>query len=101
MRQPILNSQIPGPNAARIISEQEQMLSPSSTRDYPLVAAVRKDGPAERAGLRNGDVVTKVDGFSVLEEKGALRLFRSEDATTLTITVSREGKEVEVLLRSN
>ena len=38
MRRPVLNSQIPGPNAARIISEQERLLSPSSTRDYPLVA---------------------------------------------------------------
>lgn len=37
MRRPILNLQIPGPNAARIISEQERLLSPSSTRDYPLV----------------------------------------------------------------
>ena len=37
MRRPILSAQIPGPNAARMIAEQERMLSPSSTRDYPLV----------------------------------------------------------------
>lgn len=37
MRRPILSAPIPGPNAARMIAEQERQLSPSSTRDYPLV----------------------------------------------------------------
>lgn len=39
MRRPILHSAIPGPIATRIIAEQERQLSPSCTRDYPLVAA--------------------------------------------------------------
>lgn len=37
MRRPILKTPLPGPQATRIISEQERTLSPSSTRDYPLV----------------------------------------------------------------
>ncbi len=56
MRRPILNTQIPGPNAARIISEQERLLSPSSTRDYPLVAASGE-----------GCWITDVDGNQFLD----------------------------------
>ena len=38
MRVPQIRTQLPGPLAQNIIAEQEQILSPSSTRDYPLVA---------------------------------------------------------------
>jgi C-terminal processing protease CtpA/Prc len=89
------------PSCTKVRSSSDPGVAYWKYDDYPLIAAVRKDGPAERAGLRNGDVVTKVDGISVLEEKGALKLFQSEGATTLNITVSREGKEVAFLMRSN
>lgn len=56
MRRPILKSPIPGPNASRIIFEQERLLSPSSTRDYPLVAASGK-----------GCWITDVDGNEFLD----------------------------------
>jgi 4-aminobutyrate aminotransferase len=56
MRRPILHSGIPGPNAARIISEQERLLSPSSTRDFPLVAA-----------SGDGCWITDVDGNQFLD----------------------------------
>lgn len=56
MRRPILKPPIPGPNASRIIFAQERLLSPSSTRDYPLVAASGK-----------GCWVTDVDGNEFLD----------------------------------
>jgi 4-aminobutyrate aminotransferase len=56
MRRPILHSGIPGPNAARIIEEQERLLSPSSTRDFPLVAA-----------SGDGCWITDVDGNQFLD----------------------------------
>lgn len=56
MRRPILHSEIPGPSAARMISEQERLLSPSSTRDFPLVAA-----------SGNGCWITDVDGNQFLD----------------------------------
>lgn len=56
MRRPVLKSPLPGPNAARIISEQERTLSPSSTRDYPLVV---------QSG--NGCWITDVDGNEFLD----------------------------------
>lgn len=38
MRVPQIRTDLPGPRAAEIIAEQEQLLSPSCTRDFPLVA---------------------------------------------------------------
>ncbi len=35
-----------------------------------VVASVMKDGPAEKAGIRKGDVLTRVDGKSLLEPLG-------------------------------
>jgi C-terminal processing protease CtpA/Prc len=67
---------------------------------YPPIVAVRPRGPAENVGLRVGDVITRVDGLSVLEEPGALRLFRSETKETLYVTVLRDGKETGYLLHA-
>ena len=66
---------------------------------FPTIAALRPAGPAERLGLQVGDLVTKIDGFSILEEKGALRLFASERARSLHVTVLRDGKETGYLLQ--
>ncbi|MGH9393695.1 MAG: aminotransferase class III-fold pyridoxal phosphate-dependent enzyme, partial [Terriglobales bacterium] len=35
---PVLRTQLPGPNAARIVAADERLISPSYTRGYPLVA---------------------------------------------------------------
>src|SRR5258708_34099413 len=35
---PKLNTAIPGPNAKRIVAGDDQIISPSYTRSYPLVA---------------------------------------------------------------
>lgn len=37
MREPHISKVFPGPRASRIIELQERLLSPSSTRDYPIV----------------------------------------------------------------
>ena len=48
---PQIKTSLPGPNAKRVLEADEQIISPSYTRSYPLVA---KSG--------NGIVVTDVDG---------------------------------------
>jgi len=48
---PQIKTSLPGPNAKRVLEADEQLISPSYTRSYPLVA---KSG--------NGIVVTDVDG---------------------------------------
>jgi hypothetical protein len=68
---------------------------------YPPVVAVDADSPAARGGLRVGDVVTAVNGVSILETEAALALMRSDRATALRLTVRRsDGKSAEVRLRA-
>jgi len=57
-------------------------------------------GLAERAGIRVGDVVTRIDGKSILSEDGALEFFRANRQDTMRVTVSRGGQSVDHLLGS-
>ena len=67
---------------------------------YPPIVALTAGGAAERAGLRVGDVVTQLDGKSILEEEGALRAVRGTKAETMRVTVLRNGAPVDFLLRA-
>src|ERR1700735_906171 len=53
---PKLKTSIPGPNARRVVADDDRLISPSYTRSYPMVA---KSG----RGLR----VTDVDGNEFLD----------------------------------
>lgn len=62
---------------------------------FPSVAEVRGASPAAQAGLVVGDVVTAIDGESLLTEVGALKFFKNaQTATALTVTVKRNGQDV-------
>jgi S1-C subfamily serine protease len=64
---------------------------------YPVIIAVRERSAADRAGLRVGDVITRVNGKSILEDEGTLQ--RVEQQEQVRLTVRREGKgDLEVLL---
>lgn len=65
-----------------------------------LIAAVSEDGPADRGGVRVGDVVTEIDG-RVVDSFGDVRAaVRHSAGDTVTVEVYRDGKlrrlEVEV-----
>ncbi|WP_137153450.1 DegQ family serine endoprotease [Rhizobium sp. FKL33] len=64
-----------------------------------LVTKIVKDGPADKAGLRPGEVVTAVNGRPV-EHPDALgyRLTTAGLGSTVTLAVSDNGKEREVSL---
>jgi S1-C subfamily serine protease len=58
---------------------------------------IRKDGPADKAGLKIGDIITKLGDNkigSVEDYDGALRKFRPGD--NVKITLQREGKTLEL-----
>ena len=67
---------------------------------YPPIAGIRAGGPAAMLGLRVGDIVTEVDGISILTEEGALRFQRAERKKSLHVTVLRDGKKVGFLLQA-
>jgi len=42
--------------------------------ENPRVFSVDEDGPADRAGLRRGDILTHIDGLALLSDEGGKRL---------------------------
>lgn len=66
-----------------------------------VVAEVAKDGPAEKAGVKEGDVILEVDGTAV-ENKDQLssRIASTPPGTKVTLTVLRRGstRRIEVTL---
>jgi serine protease Do len=62
-----------------------------------LVASVTPGGPAEQAGIKQGDVVLKFDGRDVTEMRGLPRIVAETPvAKTVDVTVWRKGKEVQL-----
>ena len=64
-----------------------------------LVRAVIKGSPAEKAGLKAGDVITKVDGNGVGGPRELTKEIRSrEDNKAIPITVMRDRTEMGVTI---
>lgn len=64
-----------------------------------VIVAVQKDGPADRAGLLSGEVITAVDGASIAGEEryNGSELIRGEAGTVVRLTViASDGSEREV-----
>ncbi|WP_018879991.1 S1C family serine protease [Thioalkalivibrio sp. ALE9] len=62
-----------------------------------LVAGILREGPAEEAGIRPGDIITHLDGSSVNTPREALNVIaRTSPGATLDIRVQREGEDVEL-----
>ena len=65
-----------------------------------LVTEVASGSPAAEAGLRNGDVVTKVDGFDVNDEQGMnFRVATKGVGNTVNVTYLRSGEPRTAALR--
>lgn len=68
-------------------------------KDGVLVRSVLKGTPAEKAGLKAGDVIVKVDDRKVSEPRditNALRAARDGSKKTLPVVVVREKKEITI-----
>ena len=63
---------------------------------FPRIIEVRDRSAADRAGLRVGDLIVKVDGRPILDDDAGLAA--TEDRDQLRITVRRDGKDIDVLL---
>lgn len=66
----------------------------------PVVTQVTEGGPAQRAGVRRGDIVMEVDGRSTvgMPPQDVVRRLRGLPGTTVTIRLRRGGHDVVVTL---
>ncbi len=62
---------------------------------YPVVVASLQDTPAQRAGIKSGDVIVKVDGKSVkgVPLDSVVGMIRGERGTKVILTIKREGEK--------
>lgn len=63
-----------------------------------LIERVYKGSGAEKAGLISGDIITKVDGTSVVGEtlSEVTNRIKGEEGTTVQLSILRENKEIEI-----
>jgi serine protease Do len=69
--------------------------------DMLAIGRVPPDSPAERAGLRVGDIVTAVNGEAVATRAELYRrLWRERPGADIVLTIIRDGAPHEVRLRA-
>ena len=66
----------------------------------PRVDGLREDGPAE-GKLREGDVLTAIDGVLITTREGARRFAGVSPGEAVTLTVRREGREIPVRITAD
>ena len=73
-------------------------VSLDTDRNLPKISSVIEGTPAEEAGLRDNDIMYKVDGTSTygLSLNETVALIKGEEFTDVLLTIIRDGKEMEV-----
>lgn len=74
------------------------LLGKDSNSGYPMISHIYADSPAEKAGLKEGDIIYKVDGTSMTsntETSEVATMVRGEDGTKVSLTLIRDGEEIE------
>jgi serine protease Do len=67
-----------------------------SSGDYGQDTIV-DDGPADKAGIKEGDIITKVDGTAVSETASLASLLgKHTPGDTVTLTINRDGKTQDI-----
>jgi serine protease Do len=86
---------------------QIQQMNPALEKSFglnneegALVADVFKGGPAEKAGIERGDVITQFDGKNVAESKDLSRIVAATPVGRMvTVKLMRDGKAIERTVR--
>lgn len=61
--------------------------------DSIVIRTITKDGPADEAGLKKGDVITEIDGTNVKSVDDAIDAIEGKQGTSVRLTVKRKDKE--------
>lgn len=83
---------------------KEQLGIKTNLKSGIYVASVTKNSAASAAGMKSGDIITKVDGTSVSDVVSLHEiLYKHKIGDKVTVTVDRNGKTVnlDVTLKSN
>jgi carboxyl-terminal processing protease len=72
-----------------------------STGDYVVISEVYKGFPADKAGIKPGDLLKKVDGVSLkgLTTDKVSEKLKGNPGTDIKLTIERNGKETEYPLK--
>jgi serine protease Do len=77
------------------LESQEQLAEFFGVKEGVLVKAVRRNSAAEKAGIKAGDVIVKVDDSNVNSSSGITRTIRGlRSKKTFTVMVVRNKKEM-------
>jgi regulator of sigma E protease len=72
---------------------------PSSQIFHAVIGRVQQSGPAEEAGLREGDEIKSVNGESVLHWLQFVEIVRDSPGHQLTVNIVRDGAQAVVHIR--
>ena len=77
-------------------STRQVMIMPAVT---PAVEAVEKDSPAEKAGLKAGDIITGVNGTRIFNALALVDEIEKRPNDELTLDVRRGGQQIQLKMR--
>jgi membrane-associated protease RseP (regulator of RpoE activity) len=81
----------------QVVELTDQLARHFGVPDGILVSGVRSGSAADKAGLRAGDIILKVDGEAVASGRELVRrVARGDSARQVTLTVQRDGKPMDV-----
>jgi serine protease Do len=81
------------------LGQEEQLAEFFGVQDGVLVRSVRKGSAADKAGIKAGDVITKVEDTKVTTSAEITRALRSlRSKKTVTMTIVRNKKEMPVTI---
>ncbi|HLK63878.1 MAG TPA: PDZ domain-containing protein [Bryobacteraceae bacterium] len=79
------------------LGQEEQFAEFLGVKDGVLVKSVSKDSPAEKAGIKAGDVIVKIDDSKVSTSREITSVLRSvRSKKTVTVLVVRNKKEMPI-----
>ncbi len=60
------------------------------------IGAITQNSPAERAGLKAGDIILSINGEKTTDWEDVSRLIRESGGKSVTLAISRAGQEIEM-----